>query len=180
MTQVTPIIDRDRRVYVSRSRQLLLSGSLIALYVVSLSLLFEPDPETGLKPLPSDYLWIIVPAGFLIVFLAWKALRTQIVTDPARVDLVRVVGHEAIGWRQLRRFEVHRTPGKQGYAVVVRMRDERVVKVWTEIAVRPVRDRPAAKALARERADALCRVLEADRIERTSTSHGVPDQPSRG
>jgi hypothetical protein len=177
---VIPTVDGDRKTYASRSRQLLLAGSMAALYLASLTLLFEPDPDTGLKPLPSDYIWVVVPIGILIAGLAWRARKARLVTDASGLDVIRVVGHEFVPWRILRRFEVHPTPGKQGYAVVARLHDERLVKVWTEIVVRPVRDRPAAKARARVRATALVDQLETDRIERPATSSQAPGQPARG
>jgi hypothetical protein len=158
----------------------LLAGSIAGLYLASLTLLFEPDPDTGLKPLPSDYVWVVVPFAFLIAALAWRALKAKLVTDGSGLDVIRVVGHEVVAWRVLRGFEVHPTPGRQGYAIVARLHDEHLVKVWTEIVVRPVRDRPAAKARARVRATALVDQLETDRIERASTISQAPGQPARG
>ena len=40
-------------------------------------MLFEPDPDTGLKPVASDYVWVVVPAGLLIAALAWRSLKAQ-------------------------------------------------------------------------------------------------------
>jgi hypothetical protein len=165
---VTPIVDGERRRYATRSRRLLLAASLIAIYLISLSVILEPDPDTGLKPVPSDYIWVVVPAGILIAVLIWRSLKAQVLTDPHGVDIIRVVGHEVVAWPDLRRFEVHPTPGRQGYAVVARLGNERLVKVWTEIVVRPIRDRDAAKAVARGRADAIADLLETDRAERVA------------
>jgi hypothetical protein len=167
---VTPIIDGDRRSYATRSRQLLLAGSLVALYLVSSTIIFEPDPATGLRPVASDYVWVVVPAAILIAVLAWRSLHVRVVTDSAGLDIIRVVGHETVPWRELRGFEVHPTPGHQGYAVVARLHNERLVKVRTEIVVRPLRDRPAAKALARDRAAAVAGLLDSDRAERSLRS----------
>ncbi len=177
---MTPIVDGDQRTYARRGRQLLLAGSLIALYLGSLTLLFEPDPDTGLKPIPSDYVWVVVPGAILIAVLAWRARRARVVTSPSGTDIVRVVGHETVPWRSIRRFEVHPTPGKAGYAVVARLHDERLVKVWTEIVVRPVRDRPAAKEAARGRACALADLLETDRVERTVSEPRAAARPAGG
>jgi hypothetical protein len=177
---VIPTVDGDRRTYASRRRQLLLAGSVAGLYLASLTLLFERDPGTGLKPLPSDYIWVVVPLGIMIAVLALRALKAKLVTDASGLDVIRVVGHEVVPWRTLRRFEVHPTPGKQGYAVVARLHDERLVKVWTEIVVRPVRDRSAAKARARVRATALTDQLETDRLERVAATSEAPGQPARG
>jgi hypothetical protein len=172
-------VDGDRRVYSSRRRQVLLAGSLVALFVVGASLIFEKDPDTGLKPLPSDYLWVVVPGAILLAVLAWRACRARIVTDSRGVDIVRVVGHERLAWKALRDFEVHPTPGRQGSAVVARMHDERLVKVWTEIVIRPVRDRRTARASARERAAAIVLALESDRVER-KRSRPAPSRATGG
>jgi hypothetical protein len=167
---VQPLPDGGRHVYASRRRQLLLAGSLIALYLFSLTLLAEPDPDTGLKPVPSDYLWIVIPAGLLIVALARRARKAKVVTNDAGVDIVRVVGREWIPWTALRRFEVHPTPGRQGFAVLARLDNEVLVKVWTEITVRPLRDRESARQVARAKAEALAVALEADRQRRQAAA----------
>jgi hypothetical protein len=159
----------DLRVYSSRSRQLLLAASMVALLVVSLSVILEPDPETGVRPVPGDYLWVVIPGVLLMAVLAWRSLRVRVVTDSDGLDITRVLGHERVPWSQLRRFEVHPTPGKQGYVVRARLHDEVLVKVWVEIMVRPVRDRDEARRIAKERADALAAQLEADRVGRMSS-----------
>jgi hypothetical protein len=159
----------DLRVYSSRSRQLLLAGSMVALLVVSLSVILEPDPETGVRPVPGDYLWVVIPGVLLMAVLAWRSLRVRVVTDSDGLDITRVLGHERVPWSQLRRFEVHPTPGKQGYVVRARLHDEVLVKVWVEIMVRPVRDRDEARRIAKERADALAAQLEEDRVGRMSS-----------
>jgi hypothetical protein len=176
---VIPIDDGDRRTYSRRSRQLLLAGSLVALYLAGLTLIFEPDPDTGLLPLPSDYVWVVGPAAILIAVLAWRSLKARVVTDSNGVDIIRVVGHEVVPWTALRRFEVHPTPGKQGFAAVARLHNERLVTVWTEIVVRPVRDRDTAKASARDRAQALVSLLEADRLQRAGPITEASGQPAR-
>src|SRR6516165_11907255 len=158
-----PLLDGGRHVYASRRRQLLLAGSLIALFLFSLTLLAEPDPDTGLKPVPGDYLWVVIPAALLIAVLAWRARKAKVVTDDRGVEIVRVVGHEWIPWPTMRRFEVHPTPGKPGFAVLARLDNEVLVKVWTEITIRPLRDREAARQMARAKAEALAVALEADR-----------------
>jgi hypothetical protein len=165
---VTPVVDGERRSYATRARRLLLAGSLVAIYLVSLSVILEPDPDTGLTPVPSDYIWVVVPAAVLIAALVWRALKIRVTTDPGGLDVIRVVGHEAVPWRDLRGFEVHPTPGRQGFAVLARLHNERLVKVWTEIVVRPIRDRSAAKAVSRDRAVAIAGLLEADRAERVA------------
>jgi hypothetical protein len=168
------IIGAGRYVYASRRRQLLLAGSLVALFLVSLAVILEPDPDTGLKPVPGDYLWAVIPGAILIAVLAWRSLKARVVTDERGVEIVRVVGRERIPWPTMRRFEVHPTPGKQGSAVLARLDNEVLVKVWTEIMIRPIRDRAAAKQIARARAEALAAALEADRRSRQAApvAHG--------
>jgi hypothetical protein len=161
-----PATDGATHTYKSRSRRWLIAASLIALLISGSSLVLEKDPETGLRPAPSDYLWVVIPGAVLLLVLAWRALKVQISTDSAGVEIVRVVGRERVSWRRLRRFEVHPTPGRQGSAVVARRDDEVLVKVWTEIMVRPVLDRDEARRLARTRAETLAAELEQDRLER--------------
>jgi hypothetical protein len=161
-----PATDGGTHVYQSRNRRWLIAASLVALLISGSSLVLEKDPETGLRPAPSDYLWVVIPGAVLLLVLAWRALKVQVSTDSAGVEIVRVVGRERVPWRRLRRFEVHPTPGRQGSVVVARRDDEVLVKVWTEIMVRPVFDRDVARALARARADELAAVLERDRVDR--------------
>jgi hypothetical protein len=158
--------DDGVRVYQSRNRRLLISASLIALLIGGSSLILEKDPETGMRPTPNDYLWVVVPAAALLLVLAWRALKVKVSTDSRGIEIVRVANRERVPWRRLRRFEVHPTPGKQGWVVVARTDDEVLVKVWTEIVVRPVFDREAARQLAWTRAHALASALEQDRLRR--------------
>jgi len=157
-----------RRIYQSRDRQRLIAASLIALLVAGSSLIFEKDPETGLLPVPNDYLWVVIPGILLIFALAWRALRVRVETDLGGIDMVRVVGHERLPWSSVRRFEVHPTPGRQGSVVLARTDGEILVKVRSELFVRPLRDRGEARRRARARADVLAAQLEADRVERQS------------
>jgi hypothetical protein len=177
MSGVIPTTEGDRRVYVSSNRRWLLAGSLVALFVGGASLIFEKDPSTGLKPGPNDYLWIVVPFAILIAVLARRAFKVQVVTDPKGIDVVRVIGHERVPWKRLRRFEVHPTPGRQGSVVLARTEDEVLVKVWTEIMVRPVRDRSEARRVARARAEQIATTLEEDRQARRVVPSPTP-QPA--
>jgi hypothetical protein len=163
---VTPVVDGDRRIYLSRKRRWLIATSLIALLLAGSSLIFEKDPDTGLLPVPSDYLWVVIPGAILIAVLAWRALKVRVVTDRRGLEIVRVVGRERVPWSRLRRFEVHPTPGKQGSVVVARTDQEILVKVSAEVMVRPLRDRDEARRLARLRTDELARNLEEDRLVR--------------
>jgi hypothetical protein len=163
---VNPIADGDRHLYISRNRRWLLASSLVVLFLSGSSLILEKDPSTGLKPGPNDYLWIVLPGAILIAVLVWRSFKVHVVTDPKGIDIVRVVGHERVPWSRLRQFEVHPTPGKQGSVVLARTDDEVLVRVWTEMMVRPVRDRQEAKRLAKIQAEGIAAVLEKDRRER--------------
>jgi hypothetical protein len=167
------MVDGDRRIYLSRKRRWLIATSLIALLLAGSSLIFERDPDTGLLPVPSDYLWVVIPGAILIAVLAWRALKVEVVTDRRGLEIVRVVGKERIPWSRLRRFEVHPTPGHQGSVVLARMNDEILVKVSAEVMVRPIRDRDEARRLARLRTDELAKNLEQDRVMRQAALAGV-------
>jgi len=162
-----------RRVYASRRRQLLLSAGMVAIFGTTLSLVFEKDPSTGLKPLPGDYLWVVIPGTILVAALVWRAMKARLVTDRGGVDVVRVVGHEYLPWTRVRQFEVHPTPGRQGAAVVARLEDELLVKVSSQINVRPLRNRAEARRLARAKAETLRNALESDRQERMAAARLV-------
>lgn len=153
----------DVHIYSRRSRQWLLAGSVIAVLLVSLSVILEKDPETGVRPVPGDYLWVVIPGVLLMLFLAWRALRVHVTTDAAGVQIIRTLGREQVAWPDIRRFEVHPTPGRQGYVVRARLDNEVLVNVWTEIEVRPLRDRDEAKRIARQRAGVIAAALEDDR-----------------
>jgi len=163
---VKPVHDLRRQVYATRRRQLLLAASLVAVYVATVSLVFEPDPSTGIKPLPGDYLWVVIPGTIVLAVLVWRAMKTRIETSDAGIDLFRVAGHEALPWSDIRGFEVHPTPGRQGFAVRARRPDETLVTLRSEISVRPLRDRNEARGLSRVKAEMLRSQLEADRRSR--------------
>jgi hypothetical protein len=171
------MVDGDRRIYLNRKRGWLIAISLIALLLAGSSLIFEKDPDTGLMPAPSDYLWVVIPGAILIAVLAWRALKVQVVTDRRGVEIVRVVGRERVPWSRLRRFEVHPTPGKQGSVVVARTDQEILVKVSAEVMVRPLRNRDEARRLARLRTDELARNLEEDRVMRQAVLAAAASTP---
>ena len=83
--------DADVRVYQSRNRRLLMAASLIALLIGGSSLILEKDPETGMRPAPNDYLWVVVPAAALLLVLAWRALRVKVSTDNNGVEILLFV-----------------------------------------------------------------------------------------
>jgi hypothetical protein len=173
MVGVIPTIDGNRHVYISPNRRWLLAGGLIALSLGGLGVVLERDPSTGLVPAPNDYLWTVIPLAIMMVVLAWRATKVKVTTDPGGIEVVRVVGRERVPWKRLRRFEVHPTPGKQGSVVLARTDDEVLVRIWTEIMVRPVRDRDEARQLAKAKADQIAAVLEEDRRARQSPTGEV-------
>jgi hypothetical protein len=172
VTSTEPVVVGDRRVYASRRRQLLIAGSMLGVFLATLTQVFEPDPTTGTKPLPGDYLWVVIPGTIALLVLVWRARKSRIETDASGVKLIKVAGHESFPWRDVRGFEVLPTPSRQGYAVRVRRRDESLVTVRSEINVRPLRDRDEARRRAKVRAVALCEELEADRKARLSSARG--------
>ncbi len=159
----------DRRVYATRRRRLLIAGSLIAVYGSTVGLIFEKDPSTGIKPLPGDYLWIVIPGTITLAVLIWRAMKVRIETSAKGIDLYHVAGHETLRWSEIRSLEVHPTPGRQGFAVRARRPDETLVTLRTEISALPVRDRDEARRRARVTADRLRDELEADRRTRLAT-----------
>ena len=163
-------VDGDRRVYVSQRRQRLIAVSIAAIFFVTFSLVFEPDPSTGTKPVPSDYLWIVIPGAIMVAVLAWRALKAHVATDSHGITLVHTAGRDVERWDDVRGFEVHPTPGRQGYAVRLRRTDEGLLTVRNEIMVRPLGDRDEARRLARARAEALRQELETDRLGRRAAS----------
>jgi hypothetical protein len=168
----TTRVDGDRRIYTNRRRQLWLTFGLVAVYLSTLSLCFEPDPDTGQKPLPGDYLWVVIPGSIALLYLVWRAMKARVETNARGIDLVRVVGHEFFPWTAIRDFEVLPTPSRRGYAVRLRQHNETLIPVRNEIYLRPVRDIDERKRLAHERAVAFCAELETDRKSR------MPPAPS--
>jgi hypothetical protein len=152
--------DQLPRLYRNRRHQWLVASALIGITLVSLGVILEPDPETGVRPLPSDYLWVVVPALVVVGYLIWRAFQSRIVTTTDGIEVVRTVGREAIAWSDIRGVEVHPSPSRWGFEVSVRVQDQRCVRVRAE---HPARRGAEAKEAARQRAEALARALEADR-----------------
>jgi hypothetical protein len=170
------------RVYAARSRQLLLAGGLLAVYLATLSQCWQPDPDTGLKPAPGDYLPIVIPGSIALLYLVWRALKARIETSDQGINLFRVVGHEWFPWSDVRGFEVLPSPSRRGATVRLRQQNETLVTVRSEISMRPLRDRAERRRRAQERAVAFRDLLEADRRDRlalspTTSSGGSPAPP---
>jgi hypothetical protein len=174
VSQSDPITDGHRQVYSSRTRQWLLAGGLLAVYLATVSFCWQVDPDTGMKPLPSDYLPIVIPGSIAILYLVWRAMKARIETTDRGIDLIRVVGHEYFPWSAIRDFEVLPSPSRRGYTVRLRQHNETLVIVRNEINLRPLRDLPERQRLAHVRALAFREVLEADRLSRLSPA-GSPD-----
>jgi hypothetical protein len=162
------------RIYANRSRQWLVAGSLLAVFGATLSLVFEPDPSTGVKPLPGDYLWVVIPGSIVLMVLVWRAFKARVETDGGGVHLWRTVGHEFFPWSDVRGFEVLPTPSRQGSSVRIRRQNETLVTVRSEINVRPLRDRDQARQRARQRAVAFRDQLAADRKMRIASGRRPP------
>ncbi|MDQ6615921.1 MAG: PH domain-containing protein [Actinomycetota bacterium] len=173
MTPADSVSGSDRRVYARRPRQLLIAGSLLGIFLATLSMVLEPDPSTGIKPLPGDYLWVVIPGAIMLAVLVRRAFRARIQTDAGGVELVRVAGHERLPWSDIRGFEVHPTPSRQGFAVRARRHNEALVTLRNEINVRPLRDRDEARRRARERAATFKIQLDADRTSRLPSGRGA-------
>lgn len=163
-----PVVEGDRRIYRSRRRQLQLALGMVGFFLATVSLIFTPDPENGKLLGPGDYLPVVIPGAILVVYLIWRAMKAHVATDAGGIDLVRTVGHEYIPWSDIRSLEVHPTPGRQGFAVMVRRQDEVMIAVRNEINVRPLRDRAEARRLARVKADLFLGQLQVDRMARSA------------
>jgi hypothetical protein len=159
-------VDGSERTYANRRRQLWLAFGLIAVYLSTLSLCFEPDPDTGQKPLPGDYLWVVIPGSIALLYLVWRAMKARVETNARGIDLIRVVGHEFFPWTDIRDFEVLPTPSRRGYSVRLRQQNETLITVRNELNFRPMRDLEERRRLAHVRAMAFWEELETDRLSR--------------
>src|SRR5579884_2786701 len=183
LTAMEPVASDDhRRVYAARAKQLLLAGSILAIYLATISLIWEPDPDTGIRPAPGDYLPIVIPGTILVLWLLWRALKARIETSDRGIRLIRVVGREWFPWSDVRGFEVLPSPSKRGATVRLRQQNETLVILRSEVNLRPPRDRDERRRRATERAEAFCSVLEADRVERMASYRPVPGttRPAQG
>jgi hypothetical protein len=173
-----PTSDGRRRVYASRARQWLLAGGLLAVYLATISFCWQADPDTGQKPLPGDYLPIVIPGSIALLYLVWRALKARVETSDRGVDLVKVVGHDYFPWSDVRAFEVLPSPSRRGYTVRLRQQNETLVIVRNELNFRPLRDLEERRRLARVRAEAFRDELEADRRSRLAAVQASPASAS--
>jgi hypothetical protein len=149
------------RVYADRRHQLTMAGSLVAAYFISVSVVLERDPTTGLVPTPDDYLWVVIPGTLLVIAFVVRAWRVRMETTPSQLVVHRVAGREVVPWAELSRFEVVPTPSRRGYSVAARLGDDRLLRIRNFIPIRKSR-RAESEQAARE----LAGTLERDRVER--------------
>jgi|GEM_PF-3660065 len=160
-------------LYRSRGRRLLVAGSVVLAFLVTLGLTQEPDPVTHTRSHPSEYLWLVVPFALLTLVLAARALRTRMVTTDNGLQLYRVTSHDFVPWERVAGFEVHPTPTGRMAAVVARLDDERVLRVGTYLVRGGDGGRPPA-------ADALCAALASDRQARLAADSWLEEAGGRG
>jgi hypothetical protein len=180
VSQSDPTTDGRRRVYASRTRQLLLAGGLLGVYFATISFCWQIDPDTGLKPSPSDYLPIVIPGSIALLYLVWRAMKARIETTDRGIDLIRVVGHEYFDWADVRGFEVLPSPSRRGYTVRLRQQNETLVIVRNELNLRPMRDLAERQRQAHERAVAFRQELDADRRSRLPPGGKAPASTGAG
>lgn len=119
----------DETTYASRRRQLQMGLVVIGLYLLTFSVVLEPDYVTHTRPKPSAYLWQVVPFAILTAFMAVRAYRSRVVTTPSAIHVHRATSHEELAWADVRGFEVHRTPSGRFNSVVARTAAGRTVRI---------------------------------------------------
>ena len=160
---IAKVTESGLRIYRSRRRRLLLAGLLLLALAVSWASILTPDPVTHTVAGPGEYLWEVIPGVALTVVLAVRGLQSRLVTSSRGLLAKRVTGSDWLPWSRVRRFEIHKMAGGRAAAVVVRLDDDRVVRLWSYRANRKDGGQsPAAQALADE--------LSADREERLASS----------
>jgi hypothetical protein len=152
-------VSGDVSVYRIPRRQAFFAVGVVVAFVVSASIIFEPDPSTGVLSKPSDYLWVLIPSALLALYLTVRAHRTRVETNPAGITMFHVMNSEHVPWAEVVGFEVHPTPSRRGSTVLARTTLGRLVRVRTFMGVRGGTDH---RALATELRDQL----EADRDRR--------------
>jgi hypothetical protein len=155
-------VPQETRVYRIPRRQTLFAVGVVFTFLVCASLIFEPDPASGVVSKPSDYIWPLIPSAILALFLTWRASRTRVETTPTAVVVHHVLSRETIPWETIDHFEVHPTPSRRGSAVLARTTLGRLTRVRTWVPVRRSTDHRAAALAFRD-------ALEADRQARAST-----------
>jgi hypothetical protein len=158
----------DICVYRIRRRQTFFTVAVVVSFAICASIVFEPDPSTGVLSKPSDYLWVLIPSAFLAAYMAWRAWRTRVETSPDGLTMHHEMNRQFVPWTEIVGFEVHPTPSGRGSTVLARTTLGRLERVRTFMAVRPTTDH-------RARATAFRDELEADRERRAA---GLPQPGS--
>ncbi|HEX9530461.1 MAG TPA: hypothetical protein VF954_04935, partial [Acidimicrobiales bacterium] len=133
---IATVTDSGLRVYRSRRRQWLMASALVLALAVGWASILYPDPVTHTVAGPGEYLWEVVPGVILVLVLAGRGLRSRLVTSRRGLLATRVTGRDWLPWSRVRRFEVRKMAGGRAAAVVARLDDERVVRLWSYPAVR--------------------------------------------
>lgn len=151
----------DTCVYRIARRQVFFAVGVVVTFCVCASIVFEPDPSTGVLAKPSDYLWVVIPSALLALYLMVRAYRTRVETSSAGVTMFHVMNREHVPWTDIVGFEVHPTPSGRGSSVLVRTTLGRLVRVRTFMGVRRTTDHRAIATAFRDE-------LEADREQRAA------------
>lgn len=151
----------DICVYRIHRRQLFFAIAVVVSFCVCASIVFEPDPSTGVLTKPSDYLWVLIPSAFFALYMTLRAYRTRAETSPEGVTMYHEMNHEHVPWSDIVGFEVHPTPSKRGSSVLIRTTLGRLVRVRTYMGVRKTTDHRAIATAFRDE-------LEADRERRAA------------
>jgi hypothetical protein len=148
--------------YASRRRQVLICVAVLASFFATFGMVFEPDPVTHTKALPSQYLWELVPFAVLTLVMAARCFRARLVTTPNGLHIYRVTSDEELPWSDIRGFEVHRSPSGRLSPVVARVASGRTVRLALFRTDRETGTAPDAEQLAeRLRADRAARLARA-------------------
>ena len=140
----------DISVYRLPRRQLFFAVAVVAAFCVCASIVFEPDPSTGVMTKPSDYLWVLIPSAILALYMTWRAYHTRTETNADGITMYHEMNHESVSWSEIVGFEVHPTPSGRGSTVFVRTSIGRLVRVRTYMAVRKTTDHRAIATAFRD------------------------------
>ena len=154
-------VSSDTRVYRLPRRQLFFAVAVVVSFCVCASIVFEPDPSTGVLTKPSDYLWVLIPSAFLALYMTWRAYHTRAETNPEGITMFHEMNREHVPWSEIVGFEVHPTPSGRGSTVYIRTDIGRLVRVRTYMGVRKTTDHRATATAFRDE-------LEADRERRAA------------
>jgi hypothetical protein len=151
----------DIRLYRLPRRQWFFAVGVIVAFLVCASIVFEPDPSTGVLAKPSDYLWVLIPSAILALYMTLRAYHTRVETSGEAITMFHVMNRECVPWSDVVGFEVHPTPSRRGSSVLARTTLGRLVRVRTFMGVRRTTDHRAI-------ATAFQQQLESDRERRAA------------